>query len=179
MNGKLLLSFYKTMYRIRSVEEEISKRYSEGKMRCPTHLSIGQEAVPAAFSQIVSKKDYTVSSHRGHAHYLAKGGNLNSMIAEIYGKRSGCSNGKGGSMHLMDLSVNFMGTTAIVGNSIPIGVGLGLSAKTKKTKQISFIFFGDGAVEEGVFYESINFAATKKLPTIFVCENNLYSVYFK
>jgi len=177
MKSKLLLNFYKSMQRIRSVEEEISKRYSEEKMRCPTHLSIGQEAVPAAFSQIASAKDFAVSSHRGHAHYLGKGGNLNSMIAEIYGKRSGCSNGKGGSMHLIDLTVNFMGSTAIVGNSIPIGVGLGLSAKTKKTKQISFIFFGDGAVEEGVFFESINFAATKKLPTIFICENNLYSVY--
>jgi len=165
------------MYRIRSVEEEIAKRYNEGKMRCPTHLSIGQEAVPAAFSQLASQKDFAVSSHRGHAHYLSKGGNLKSMIAEIYGKKTGCSKGKGGSMHLIDLSVNFMGTSAIVGNSIPVGVGLGLSAKLKKSKQISFIFFGDGAVEEGVFYESINFATVKKLPVIFICENNLYSVY--
>ena len=165
------------MYRIRSVEEEIAKRYHNGKMRCPTHLSIGQEAVPAAFSLLASKKDFAVSSHRGHAHYLGKGGNLKSMIAEIYGKETGCSKGKGGSMHLIDLSVNFMGTSAIVGNSIPIGVGLGLSAKIKNTKQISFIFLGDGAVEEGVFYESINFATVKKLPVIFICENNLYSVY--
>ena len=174
---KLLLNFYKNMYRIRSVEYEISKRYSEGKMICPTHLSIGQEAVPAAFTRIASKKDFAVSSHRGHAHYLAKGGNLKSMIAEIYGKKTGCSKGKGGSMHLIDLSVNFMGTSAIVGNSIPIGVGLGMSAKIKKTKQISFIFFGDGAIEEGIFYESMNFAIVKKLPVIFICENNLYSVY--
>ncbi len=165
------------MYRIRSVEQEISKRYSDGKMRCPTHLSIGQEAVPSAFSEITKKKDFVVSSHRGHAHYLAKGGNLKSMLAEIYGKKTGCSKGKGGSMHLIDLSVNFMGTSAIVGNSIPIGVGLGMSAKIKKTNQISFIFFGDGAIEEGVFYESINFAVVKKLPVIFICENNLYSVY--
>lgn len=165
------------MYRIRSVEETIAKRYQEGKMRCPTHLSVGQEAVSAAFSQLVSKKDFAVSSHRGHAHYLAKGGNLKSMIAEIYGKKTGCSKGKGGSMHLIDLSVNFMGTSAIVGNSIPVGVGLGLSAKLRKTKQISFIFFGDGAIEEGVFYESINFATVKKLPVIFMCENNFYSVY--
>jgi len=177
MKSKLLLNFYESMHRIRSVEQEISRKYSEEKMRCPTHLSIGQEAVPAAFSQIVSAKDYAVSSHRAHAHYLGKGGNLNSMIAEIYGKQSGCSKGKGGSMHLIDLSVNFMGSTAIVGNSIPVGVGLGLSAKIKKTKQISFIFFGDGAVEEGVFFESVNFAATKNLPIIFICENNLYSVY--
>ena len=165
------------MYRIRNVEQEISKRYSESKMRCPTHLSIGQEAVPSAFSEIAKKKDFAVSSHRGHAHYLAKGGNLKSMLAEIYGKKTGCSKGKGGSMHLIDLSVNFMGTSAIVGNSIPIGVGLGMSAKIKKTNQISFIFFGDGAIEEGVFYESINFAVVKKLPVIFICENNLYSVY--
>ena len=165
------------MYRIRSVEEEISKRYSEGKMRCPTHLSVGQEAVPAAFQEVVSKNDFAVSSHRGHAHYLSKGGNLKSMIAEIYGKKTGCSKGKGGSMHLIDPSVNFMGTSAIVGNSIPIGVGLGLASKVKKKKQTSFVFFGDGAIEEGVFYESINFATVKKLPVIFICENNLYSVY--
>ena len=140
------------MYRIRAVEQEIAKRYHEGKMRCPTHLSVGQEAVPAAFSEIVLKNDFAVSSHRGHAHYLAKGGNLKAMIAEIYGKKTGCSKGKGGSMHLNDLSVNFMGTSAIVGNSIPIGVGLALAAKIKKTKQISFIFHGDAAVEEGVFF---------------------------
>ena len=163
---EMFLDFYKSMYRIRSVEEEISKRYYEGKMRCPTHLSIGQEAVPAAFSKIALKSDFAVSSHRGHAHYLAKGGDLKSMIAEIYGKETGCSKGKGGSMHLIDLSVNFMGTSAIVGNSIPMGVGLGLSAKVKKTKQVSFIFFGDGAIEEGVFYESINFATLKKLPVV-------------
>ncbi len=177
LKNKLSLRLYKQMYRIRSVEEEIALRYHEGKMRCPTHLSIGQEAIPAAFSELVTKKDYAVSSHRGHAHYLGKGGSLKSMIAEIYGKRTGCSKGKGGSMHLIDLSVNFMGTSAIVGNSIPIGVGLGLSAKIKNSKQLSFIFFGDGAVEEGVFYESINFATVKKLPVIFICENNLYSVY--
>tara|TARA_B100002051_G_scaffold265227_1_gene291005 strand:- start:446 stop:1270 length:825 start_codon:yes stop_codon:yes gene_type:complete len=177
MKKKLLTNLYRNMYRIRSVEQEISKRYSDGKMRCPTHLSIGQEAVPSAFSEITKKKDFVVSSHRGHAHYLAKGGNLKSMLAEIYRKKTGCSKGKGGSMHLIDLSVNFMGTSAIVGNSIPIGVGLGMSAKIKKTNQISFIFFGDGAIEEGVFYESINFAVVKKLPVIFICENNLYSVY--
>tara|TARA_A100001015_G_scaffold321641_1_gene453663 strand:- start:6020 stop:6946 length:927 start_codon:yes stop_codon:yes gene_type:complete len=165
------------MYRIRSVESEIAKRYNEAEMRCPTHLSIGQEAVPSAFSLISKKSDFAVGSHRGHAHYLAKGGSLKSMIAEIYGKRTGCSKGKGGSMHLIDLSVNFMGTSAIVGNSIPIGVGLALSSKIKKKNEVSFIFFGDGAIEEGVFYESVNFAVVKKLPVIFICENNLYSVY--
>jgi len=165
------------MYRIRAVEEAIARRYPEGKMRCPVHLSIGQESVPAAFAESVNSDDFAVSTHRGHAHYLAKGGNLHAMIAEIYGKATGCSKGKGGSMHLIDLSVNFMGTSAIVGNSIPVGVGLALSAQLKGTHQISCVFLGDGAIEEGVFYESVNFAAVRNLPVLFICENNLYSVY--
>ena len=177
MTTNLLINLFQQMYRIRAVEEEIANRYSEGKMRCPVHLSIGQEAIPAIFSQIVKNTDFAISTHRGHAHYLAKGGDLNAMIAEIYGKASGCSKGKGGSMHLIALSVNFMGTSAIVGNSIPVGVGLGLSAQLNQTDQISCVFLGDGAVEEGVFYESVNFAALRKLPVLFICENNLYSVY--
>ena len=161
INNKIKL--YSEMLRIRCVEEKIAEKYHEGKMRCPTHLSIGQEAVPVALSSIINKNDFAVSTHRGHAHYLAKGGSLNKMIAEIYGKSSGCSKGKGGSMHLIDQNVAFMGTSAIVGNSIPLGVGLSLSAKLKSTEQISCIYLGDGAIEEGVFYESINFAILKKL----------------
>lgn len=177
MSTQLSLRLFRQMHRIRAVEEAIANKYPEGKMRCPVHLSIGQEAIPAVFSQTVRRTDFAVSTHRGHAHYLAKGGNLNAMIAEIYGKATGCAKGKGGSMHLIDLAVNFMGTSAIVGNSIPIGVGLALSAQLKGTDQISCIFLGDGAVEEGVFYESVNFAAVRKLPVLFICENNLYSVY--
>lgn len=177
MSDSLLINLYEQMYRIRAVEEAIADNYPDGKMRCPVHLSIGQEAIPAAFAQVIRASDFAVSSHRGHAHYLAKGGNLNAMIAEIYGKSTGCAKGKGGSMHLIDLGVNFMGTSAIVGNSIPVGVGLALSAQLKKTNQISCIFLGDGATEEGVFYESVNFAAVRKLPVLFICENNLYSVY--
>ena len=135
------------MHRIRAVEEEIARRYPEGQMRCPVHLSIGQEAIPAAFAECIKKNDFAISAHRGHAHYLAKGGDLNAMIAEIYGKASGCSKGKGGSMHLIDLKVNFMGTSPIVGNSIPIGVGLALSSKLKGTDQISCVFLGYGAIE--------------------------------
>ena len=146
-------------------------------MRCPVHLSIGQELIPALFAAHVRTTDFAVSTPRGPAHYLAKGGDLKSMIAEIYGKTTGCAKGKGGSMHLVDLNVNFVCTSAIVGNSIPLGVGLGLSAQLKKTDQISCVFLGDGAVEEGVFYESVNFAAVRKLPVLFICENNLYSVY--
>jgi len=172
-----ILQLYRSLYRIRSVELLISKKYQEGKMRCPTHLSVGQELVSAAFSCFVEKKDFAISTHRCHAHYIAKGGNLNRMIAEIYGKSTGCSKGRGGSMHLIDLNVNFMGASAIVGNNIPIGVGFGLSAKLKKLKNISYVFFGDGAAEQGVFFESLNFSILKKLPVIFMCENNLYSVY--
>ena len=177
MTDQLLKALYTEMYRIRAIEEAIANRYAEGVMRCPVHLSIGQELIPAIFALTIEEKDFAVSTHRGHAHYLAKGGNLNSMMAEIYGKLTGCSRGKGGSMHLIDLDVNFMGTSAIVGNSIPVGVGLALSAQLKKTSQISCIFMGDGATEEGVFFESVNFAAVRKIPALFICENNLYSVY--
>jgi len=174
---KILLRIYFQMKRIRLVEEEIALRYPEGKMRCPTHLSIGQEITPAICSLFFEETDYCVSTHRGHAHFLAKGGSLNAMIAELYGKSTGCSMGKGGSMHLADRAVNFMGTSAIVGNSIPVGVGLGLAAQLASKDQISCVFLGDGAVEEGVFYESLNFASVRQLPVVFICENNQYSVY--
>jgi TPP-dependent pyruvate/acetoin dehydrogenase alpha subunit len=167
----------RAMVRLRMVEEEIAARYSEQEMRCPVHLSIGQEAPSAAFSLAVQREDYAVSTHRGHAHFLAKGGSLDAMIAEIYGKSTGCSKGRGGSMHLADKSVGFMGTSAIVGNSIPVGVGLGLALQVQGRAQASCIFLGDGATEEGVFYESASFAALKALPVVFLCENNLYSVY--
>jgi len=120
------------MKRIRFVEEEIARRYSEGEMRCPTHLSIGQEAVAAAVGLALGQKDLAVSGHRAHAHYLGKGGDLKAMIAEIYGKSTGCSHGKGGSMHLIDESVGFMGSTAIVGGTVPVGVGLAYGIKIKK-----------------------------------------------
>ncbi len=165
------------MLRIRLVEESIAEKYSEQKMRCPTHLSIGQEAVSVGVCGNLSSEDFLMSTHRAHAHYLAKGGNLNAMLAEIYGKKTGCSGGMGGSMHLIDKSVGFMGSTAIVGNTIPVAVGLGMSLKIKKQEHISCVFFGDGAVEEGAFYESVNFALVHRLPVLFVCENNLYSVY--
>jgi len=165
------------MLRIRLVEETIAERYLEWKMRCPIHLSIGQEAVAEGVCSVLRKDDFVLSTHRSHAHYLAKGGDLNKMIAEIYGKAAGCSSGRGGSMHLIDKSVGFMGSTSIVGGTIPLAVGLGLSIKLHKTDQISCVFFGDACAEEGVFFESINFAVLRKLPVLFVCENNLYSVY--
>jgi len=174
---KIHLDLLYSMLRIRKIEEGIADYYPRQKMRCPVHLSIGQEAVAAAAGLALNTADYAVSTHRGHAHYLAKGGDLKAMLAEIHGKAAGCSRGRGGSMHLIDQSVNFMGTTAIVGNSIPIGVGLGLASKLEGNQRISCVFVGDGAIEEGVFYEAANFAAVKKLPVLFICENNLYSVY--
>lgn len=172
-----LLQLYKTSLRIRLVESRIAERYSEGNMRCPVHLSIGQEIPSAIFQQVAQPGDSAISTHRAHAHYLAMGGDLPKMIAEIYGKVTGCSKGRGGSMHLIDLEKGFLGSSAIVGNSIPIGVGVGYAKKLKQDDSISFIFLGDGAIEEGSFYESANFAAVHKLPVVFVVENNLYSVY--
>jgi len=165
------------MFRIRLVEEAIASKYSEEKMRCPVHLSIGQEAIAVGVCANLTNEDLVLSTHRAHAHFLAKGGNLRSMIAEIYGKVTGCSKGMGGSMHLIDKPSGFMGSTAIVGNTIPVAAGLALAFKIQKSSSISCAFFGDGAVEEGAFYESVNFAALHKLPILFICENNLYSVY--
>jgi pyruvate dehydrogenase E1 component alpha subunit len=141
------------------------------------HLSIGQEAVAAAVGATLRADDLAVSGHRAHAHYLAKGGNLRAMIAEMYGKATGCSRGKGGSMHLVDLAAGFAGSTAIVGGTVPVGVGLAYAMKLKRTDQVSCIFVGDAVAETGVFFESVNFAVLKRLPVLFICENNLYSVY--
>jgi TPP-dependent pyruvate/acetoin dehydrogenase alpha subunit len=165
------------MKRIRCVEETIAARYSEWQMRCPVHLSVGQEAVAAAAGTVLRHDDLAVSGHRAHAHYLAKGGDLPAMIAELYGKATGCSRGKGGSMHLVDDAAGFMGSTAIVGGTVPVGVGLAYGMRLKRTDQVSCIFIGDAVAETGVFFESVNFAVLKRLPVLFVCENNLYSVY--
>jgi len=177
LNFELRLKILAMIYKIRFVEEGIAERYPKGEMRCPTHLSIGQEGVPSVLSVLLTHQDLAVSTHRSHAHYLAKGGDMKAMLAEIYGRVGGCSGGRGGSMHLIDESVGFKGSTAIVGNTIPIGVGLGLSIKLRQQNDIAIVFVGDGAIEEGVFYEAANFAAVQKLPVLFVCENNLYSVY--
>jgi TPP-dependent pyruvate/acetoin dehydrogenase alpha subunit len=172
-----LKALYRIALRIRLVEQKIASEYSQAAMRCPVHLSIGQEIVSAIVGLTQELNDTAVSTHRAHAHYLAKGGDLYRMVAEIYGKVTGCCKGRGGSMHLIDLSVGFLGSSAIVGNSIPIGVGSGFAHRLENTDSLSFIFLGDGATEEGSFYESVNFAAVRGLPIVFICENNLYSVY--
>jgi len=177
LDKAVLLSLYQRLMSVRLTEEEIAKRYAEGKMRCPVHLSTGQDAVSAGVGVALSPNDLVVSTHRSHGHYIGKGGDLKRMLAEIYGKAAGCSAGKGGSMHLVDRSVGYVGSTAIVGNTIPVGVGLALASKLNNTGQVSCVFLGDGAVEEGVFFESVNFAVLKALPVLFLCENNFFSVY--
>ena len=178
MNNKSsLIKIYELQKKIRSVEEKIAKNYKDNKMRCPTHLSIGQEAVAAATGLALNNSDIAISYHRSHAHFLSKGGDPKKLFAELHGYEEGCSKGVGGSMHLIDLKNNFYGSTAIVSNSIPIGVGLAYSLKLAKKKSIVCIYIGDAAVEEGVFFESINFSILKKLPVVFICENNFFSVY--
>ena len=173
----LLNSLYGKILRIRSIEERIAARYPQQQMRCPIHLSIGQEAVAVGVSACLNASDKVYSTHRAHAHYLAKGGNLNRLIAELYGKASGCTSGRGGSMHLTDLDCGFMASTAIVANSIPLAVGHALHQQLTRSQSITVSYFGDGAIEEGAFYESVNFAVLKSLPVLFICENNFYSVY--
>ncbi len=164
------------MLRVRRVQEMIESRYLQDEMKTPIHLCIGQEAVAAGVCMALEQHDYITSNHRGHGHYLAKGGNLNSLIAELHCKEDGCSKGYGGSMHLIDPSVGHLGSSSIVGGGIPIGTGIGLSIAMKEKNAVSVIFFGDGAADEGVLYESINFAILKKLPVIYVLENNHWSV---
>jgi pyruvate dehydrogenase E1 component alpha subunit len=169
------------MLLIRKVEEAIVDNYGSSgfdqEMRCPVHLSIGQEAAAAGVCHYLENEDTVFSTHRCHAHYLAKGGNVSKMIHEIHGKIGGCMDGRGGSMHLMDLDVGMAASVPIVASSIPLAVGAALSYKIDKKPNVSVCFFGDACVEEGVFHESVNFAALMDLPVIFVCENNLYSVY--
>ncbi len=179
MQPETLKQLYYQMLRIRTVEEKIAELYPEQEMRCPVHLCIGQEAIAVGVCANLSPTDYVLSNHRSHGHYLAKGGNLKAMMAELYGKVTGCSQGKGGSMHLADLSVGFLGATPIVGRTIPIAVGTALGSVMRGDKRVSVIFFGDAATEEGAFHESIDFAVLKRLPVIFVCENNLYAMSTK
>lgn len=168
---------YRSLYRIRRVEEEVAKIYPTDKIKSPVHLSIGQEAISVGVCEVLRDDDIVFGSYRGHALYMAKGGNLKGMIAELYGKVNGCAKGKGGSMHLVDIKKGVMGTSAIVATQISVAVGYAYALKCQRKDSVVVCFFGDGAVDEGVFYESLNFAALKRLPVIFICENNLYAIH--
>lgn len=177
MQREQLLRMHRDMLRIRLVEEDIADRYKEQEMRCPVHLSIGQEAAAVGVCHALRHTDRAFSTHRCHSHYLAMGGDLNAMLAEIYGKAAGCIGGRGGSMHLTDPAKGMIASVPIVASSIPLAVGAALAAQIDGTQDVGIAFFGDASVEEGVFHESANFASLRKLPVLFVCENNLYSVY--
>jgi len=164
-----------TMMRIRFFEETVADSAENKEFITPIHLSIGQEAVAAGVCENLMSDDYVFSTHRNHGHYIAKGGSLRRLLAEIFGRETGCSLGHGGSMHVIDPEVGFMGSSAIVAGMIPISVGAGLSAKMNRQGQVAVAFFGDGATDEGVFYESLNIATLYDIPILFVCENNLFS----
>jgi pyruvate dehydrogenase E1 component alpha subunit len=168
---------YAQLLRIRRVEEEIIRLYPTDKIKSPVHLSIGQEAVAVAVCDQLKPSDVVFATYRGHAAYLAKGGDLKAMWAELYGKETGCGRGKAGSMHLVDTSVNFMGTSAIVASGIPDAVGYALALKMRADDRLVACFFGEGATDEGATHESINFAALHRLPILFICENNEYAIY--
>lgn len=168
--------FYQAL-RIRLVEERVIELYPLDKIQSPVHLSIGQEAVAVGACEALRPGDLVFGSYRGHAFYLAKGGDLRAMFAELYGKRTGCGAGKAGSMHLAAPEVGFMGSSAVVASSIPHAVGAALAARRRRTEQVIMAVFGDGATEQGVYHESLNFAALHRLPVLFLCENNGLAVH--
>jgi pyruvate dehydrogenase E1 component alpha subunit len=170
--------FYNAL-RIRLTEERVMQLYPFDKIQSPVHLSIGQEAVAVGACHSLGIHDLVFCSYRSHAFYLAKGGDLPAMFAELYGKETGCGGGKAGSMHLAAPEVGLMGSSAVVASTIPHAVGAALAARNKKTKQVIVTVFGDGAVEEGVYHESMNFATLHSLPVIFLCENNGLAVHSK
>jgi acetoin:2,6-dichlorophenolindophenol oxidoreductase subunit alpha len=174
MSAKLL-ELYQSMVRIRRFEELVAKLVTDGKIHCPCHLYTGQEAIAAGVCAALTDQDWVFSTHRSHGHYLAKGGDMKRLMAELFGKDTGCSRGHGGSMHITDIKKGLPGSSAIVAGTIPMAVGAAI--KLKETGNVSVVFFGDGATNEGSFYESLNLASLYKLPVIFICENNLYATH--
>lgn len=168
-------TMYVTMLRIRLFEERAADLVEAGEIKTPCHLYIGQEAIATGVCAALEQSDYIWGGHRSHGHYLAKGGDLRAMMAELYGKSTGCSRGRGGSMHVVAPEVGILGTVPLVAATIPLAVGAGLASKLRGDRRVSVAFFGDGAMEEGHFHESVNLAALYRLPVVFVCENNFYS----
>jgi TPP-dependent pyruvate/acetoin dehydrogenase alpha subunit len=168
---------YLSLRRIRRAEEEIARVYPSDQIKSPVHLSIGQEAVSVGVCDVLRPDDVVSPTYRGHAAFLAKGGSLRGLMAELYGKATGVAGGKGGSMHLIDMSHNVLGASAVVGTTIPVTLGYAFALQRLKTDRVAVSFFGDGATEEGVFAESLNFASLRKLPVLFVCENNFYAIH--
>jgi len=172
-----LEQLYRMMVRIRFCEESLVEPILKGEIRCPCHLYSGEEAVAAGICAALTEQDYIFSTHRSHGHFLAKGGSMNELIAEVYCRESGCSRGRGGSMHLIDLDKGMIGSAPIVAGTISLALGSALAVSIRREERVTVSFFGDGATGEGVLYESLNFASLKKLPMIFACENNLYATH--
>lgn len=163
------------MLRIRLAEEAVAQMVETGEARCPCHLYIGQEAIASGVCAALNPADTVWGGHRSHGHYLAKGGSLEAMFAEILGKETGCSGGRGGSMHLLAAEKGILGTVPIVAGTVPLAAGAAMAYKMRKEQRVAVAFFGDGTLEEGHVHESMNLAALYRLPVIFLCENNLYS----
>lgn len=172
-----LRRLYHMLRLIREVEEEVARVYPSDKIKSPVHLSIGQEFVTVGVCDLLGPEDAVSPGYRGHAAYIAKGGDLPAMIAEMYGKDAGCARGRGGSMHLVDMAAGVLGASAVVGTGIPVATGVALAARRGRRNGVVVCFLGDGASEEGCFAESLNFAALHRLPILYVCENNGYAIH--
>jgi len=168
---------YRQLRLIRVLEEEVARVYPTDKIKSPVHLSIGEEFVSVGVCDVLDRRDHVSMTYRGHAAYIAKGGDMAAMVAEMYGKKAGCAQGRGGSMHIVDTAAGVIGASAVVGTNIPIAAGYALAAKRKRTGGVVACFFGDGASEEGCLAETLNFAALHRLPVLFVCENNGYAIH--
>ncbi|HDD31377.1 MAG TPA: thiamine pyrophosphate-dependent dehydrogenase E1 component subunit alpha [Thermococcus litoralis] len=171
-----LLWIYETMVKIREHEERVAELFAQGKIPGFVHLYVGEEAVATGVMAHLRKGDFITSTHRGHGHFIAKGGNIKASMAELFGKATGICKGKGGSMHIADLDVGELGANGIVGGGIPHAVGAALGIKLNGLDNVAVAFFGDGASNQQNFHEAINLAAIWKLPVVFVCENNLYQI---
>ncbi len=176
IDPRMMIEMYRTMLRIRRFEEKVVDLYARQMVMGVVHLYIGEEAVAAGVCAHLRKDDYITSTHRGHGHCIAKGGELRFMMAELFGKTTGYCQGKGGSMHIANAEIGILGANGIVGAGMPIAGGAGLSIKMRGTDQVVACFFGDGACNQGAFHESLNLAALWKLPVVYVCENNQYAI---
>lgn len=176
LDRDLLLGLYSTMVKIRTFEMKAAELFASSLIPGFVHLYAGEEAIATGVCAHLSASDYIASTHRGHGHLIAKGGNLNRMMAELFAKRTGYCKGKGGSMHIADVSIGILGANGIVGASLPIATGAGLACKLKGEGAISVCFFGDGASNRGTFHESLNLASAWELPVVYVCENNYYAI---
>jgi pyruvate dehydrogenase E1 component alpha subunit len=174
--GETLILMFERMLKIRHFEERVKNLFAAGELPGFVHLYLGQEAVAAGACAALRDDDYITSTHRGHGHIIAKGGDVKRMMAELYAKATGYNKGKGGSLHIADPTLGILGANGIVGAGIPIATGAALSAKLRKTDQVTICFFGDGAANQGTFHEAINLASAFDLPIVYVCENNLYAV---